>query len=179
MDRCTIGEVAKRAHVGIETLRYYERMGLVVPPPRNGSLYRLYPKETVRRVQCMKRAHQLGFSPKEMTARLALRATPDTPCGDIRTRAFAKINDIAAQMRALQARKRALTHLVEECPGEGEMTDCPMLASLDTAGTAHNGQELTRATKRTLEMFSAGCPACEETVTLLNRIACPSCEVTV
>src|SRR4029450_6063626 len=113
-------------------------MGLVAPPPHNGSHYRLYPEETVRRVQFMKRAQQLGCSPKEMTELLALRATPDTPCGDIRTRAFAKINDIEAKIRALQAMKRALTHLVEECPGEGEMTDCPILASLDTAGKAHN-----------------------------------------
>src|SRR5712691_4968452 len=138
MNRLTIGEVAKQSQVRIETLRYYERLGLVAPPPRNGSNYRLYPQETVRRVQFMKRAQQLGFSLKEITELLALRATPDTPCADIRTRGLAKINDIEAKMRALHAMKRALTQLVEECPEQGAITDCPILESLDTEGKAHN-----------------------------------------
>ena len=84
MERLTIGEVAKQAHVRIETLRYYERTGLVASPPRSESNYRLYPQETVRRVQFIKRAQELGFSLKEITELLALRATPETPCADIR-----------------------------------------------------------------------------------------------
>jgi len=134
MDRLTIGAVAKQAQVRIETLRYYERMGLVTPPPRNGANYRLYPEETVRRVQCIKRAQQLGFSLKEIVELLALRATPETPCADIRTRALAKIETIEEKLRALRAMKHALAQLVEECTGQGEMTDCPILASLDTKG---------------------------------------------
>lgn len=134
MDKLTIGEVAKQAQVHIETLRYYERMGLVESPPRNGSNYRLYPQETVRRVQFIKRAQQLGFSLKEITELLALRTTPETPCADIRTRALAKIDTIAEKIRALHAMKHALTQLVAECPGQGVVTDCPILASLDTEG---------------------------------------------
>ena len=134
MDRLTIGEVAKQAQVRIETLRYYERLGLVAPPPRNGSNYRLYPQETVRRVQFIKRAQQLGFSLKDITELLALRATPETPCADIRTRAVAKIDTMEAKIRALHAMKDVLTQLVTECPGQGEITACPILASLDTEG---------------------------------------------
>jgi len=134
MDRLTIGEVAKQAHVRIETLRYYERMGLVAPPPRNGSNYRLYPEETVRRVQFIKRAQQLGFSLKEITELLALRATLETPCADIRTRAVAHIDTIEGKIRALHAMKAVLTQLVAECPGQGAITDCPILASLDAEG---------------------------------------------
>ena len=134
MDRLTIGEVAKQTHVRIETLRYYERMGLVAPPPRNGSNYRLYPEETVRRVQFIKRAQQLGFSLKEITELLALRATPETPCADIRTRAVAHIDTIEGKIRALHAMKAVLTQLVAECPGQGTITDCPILASLDAEG---------------------------------------------
>ena len=134
MDRLTIGEVAKQAQVCIETLRYYERLGLVAPPPRNGSNYRLYPQEAVRRVQFIKRAQQLGFSLNEITELLALRATPETPCADIRTHALAKIDTIEAKIRALHAMKHALAQLVEECSGQGEITDCPILASLDTKG---------------------------------------------
>ena len=134
MDTCTIGEVAKKAHVRIETLRYYERLGLVAPPPRNGSNYRLYPQETVQRVQFIKRAQQLGFSLKDIAELLALRATPDTPCADIRTHAVAKIDTIDAKIQALQAMKRVLTPLVAACPGKGAATDCPILASLDAEG---------------------------------------------
>ena len=134
MDRLTIGEVAKQAHVRIETLRYYEQMGLVAPPPRNGSNYRLYPEETIRRVQFIKRAQQLGFSLKDITELLALRATPETPCADIRTRAVAHIDTIEGKIRALDAMKAVLTQLVAECPGQGAITDCPILASLDAEG---------------------------------------------
>jgi MerR family mercuric resistance operon transcriptional regulator len=94
MERLTIGEVAQQAHVRIETLRYYERTGLVASPPRSASNYRLYPQETVRRVQFIKRAQALGFSLKEIMELLALRATPETPCADMRSRALDKITAI-------------------------------------------------------------------------------------
>jgi Hg(II)-responsive transcriptional regulator len=132
MERLTIGEVAKQAHVHIETLRYYERTGLIASPPRSESNYRLYPQETVRRVQFIKRAQALGFSLKDITALLALRATPDTPCADMRTRALDKIIAIEEKIRALHAMKHALAQLVAACSGQGAITDCPILASLDT-----------------------------------------------
>ena len=138
MDRFTIGEVAQHAHVRTETLRYYERMGLVAPPPRNGANYRLYPQETVRRIQCIQRAQALGFSLKEIIELLALRATPETPCADIRTRAFDKITAIDEKIEALNAMKYALAKLVDACSGQGEITDCPILASLDTEGNVHH-----------------------------------------
>src|SRR5215468_9618138 len=118
MERLTIGELAKQAHVRIETLRYYERMGLVASPPRSESNYRLYPQETVRRVQFIKRTQELGFSLKEILELLALRATPETPCADIRTRALDKITAIDDKIRALHAMKHALTQLVAECSGQ-------------------------------------------------------------
>lgn len=134
MDGFTIGEVAKQTHVRIETLRYYERRGLVAPPPRNGANYRLYPEETVRRVQFIKRTQALGFSLRDITELLALRATPETPCADIRIRVFAKITAIEQKIRALHAMQHALAQLVAACSGQGEITDCPILASLDTEG---------------------------------------------
>jgi MerR family transcriptional regulator, copper efflux regulator len=137
MERFTIGEVAKQAHVRIETLRYYERTGLVARPPRSESNYRLYPQETVRRVLFIKRAQAPGFSLKEIMELLALRATPETPCADIRQRAFDKITAIEEKIQALNAMKHALAQLVEECSGQGEMTDCPILAALDTEGKVH------------------------------------------
>jgi MerR family mercuric resistance operon transcriptional regulator len=138
MERLTTGEVAKQAHVRIETLRYYERTGLVANPLRSASNYRLYPQETVRRVQFIKRAQALGFSLKDIMELLVLRATPETPCSDIRRRALGKITTIDEKLEALNAMKHALARLVEECSGQGEITDCPILAALDTAGNVHH-----------------------------------------
>jgi len=131
MNGLTIGDVAKQAKVRIETLRYYEREGLVASPPRSRSNYRLYPKDTVRRVQFIKRAQELGFSLKEIKELLALRVEPAAPCADVRTRALEKITTIEEKLRALKAMKHALTQLVDECPGQGAVTDCPILESLN------------------------------------------------
>jgi MerR family copper efflux transcriptional regulator len=130
MNGLTIGDVAKQAKVRIETLRYYEREGLVASPPRSLSNYRLYPEDTVRRVQFIKRAQELGFSLKEIKEFLCLRVDPTTSCADVRARALEKITTIEEKMRALKAMKHALTQLVEECPGQGAVTDCPILESL-------------------------------------------------
>jgi len=138
MEKLTIGEVEKQANVRIETLRYYERTGLVASPPRSESNYRLYPQETVRRVQFIKRAQELGFSLREITELLALRATPETPCVDIRRRALDKITTVEEKIQALHSMKYALAKLVEECSGRGEITACPILAALDSEGKVHN-----------------------------------------
>jgi len=134
MHRLTVGEVARRAAVHIETLRYYEWQGLVARPPRSRANYRLYPEETVRRVQFIKRAQQLGFSLKEIQELLALRAEPQAQCADVRERALAKIHEIEHKVRTLQAMHAALTQLVAACAGRGAVTDCPILASLDVEG---------------------------------------------
>jgi MerR family mercuric resistance operon transcriptional regulator len=136
MDGLTIGEVAKQANVHIETLRYYERQGLVPRPRRSASNYRLYAGDTVRRVRFIKAAQELGFSLAEIRELLSLRATPRTRCAEIRQRAEAKVKAIEAKIASLQAMKRALAKLVAECSGDGPITECPILESFD-AGTHH------------------------------------------
>ena len=101
-------------------------------PPRSRSNYRLYPADTVRRVQFIKRAQSLGFSLKEITELLALRAEPTVRCADVRACAVAKIHHIDDKVRALQAMKTALVKLVAACAGDSPITDCPILESLDT-----------------------------------------------
>jgi DNA-binding transcriptional MerR regulator len=108
MDGLTIGDVAEEAKVNNETLRYYERRGLLTTPPRSPSNYRLYSAETVRRVRFIKGAQALGFSLQEIMELLSLRAEPETSCEDIRERAQAKIAAIEAKMASLQAMKHAL-----------------------------------------------------------------------
>jgi MerR family transcriptional regulator, copper efflux regulator len=131
MRELTISQVARSAAVHIETLRYYERQGLVARPPRSRSNYRLYPEETVQRVQFIKRAQQLGFSLKEIQELLALRTTPQAQCADVRERALAKIHEIEHKVHTLQATHTALTKLVAACAGQGHITDCPILESLN------------------------------------------------
>ena len=130
MNGLTIGQVAKQAGVHVETLRYYERRGLVARPPRSGSNYRLYPHEAVTRLQFIKRAQDLGFSLKEIKELLSLRAAPRAQCADVRERARAKMSDIDERIRSLAAMRNALQKLVAQCAGRGPVTECPILESL-------------------------------------------------
>jgi Hg(II)-responsive transcriptional regulator len=132
MDGLTIGEVAKQAKVHIETIRYYERRGLLERPPRSLSNYRLYPPEAVRRVQFIKRAQELGFSLNDIKELLSLRAAPETECGEIRAHAETKIKDINEKIRSLMTMRSALSTLVAECSGQGPLRECPILESLET-----------------------------------------------
>jgi MerR family copper efflux transcriptional regulator len=132
MDGLTSGEVAERVKVHIETLRYYERRGLVASPPRSIANDRLYPEDAVRRVRFIKRAQELGFSLKEITELLSLRAAPAAGCAAVRAHAEAKIKDIDAKIGSLTAMKSGLAKLVAECSGEGPLTDCPILESIET-----------------------------------------------
>ena len=127
----TIGQVAKAANVHVETLRYYERRGLVPKPPRSPSQYRHYPEDTVPRVQFIKHAQELGFSLREIRELLSLRATPKARCADVKRRAESKIGEIAAKISALQVMRRALARLVSQCDGRLPASACPILESLD------------------------------------------------
>jgi len=126
--------VAQRASVGIETLRYYEKQGLIPRPPRGTSNnYRLYPPETVPRVRFVKRAQELGFSLKEIKELLALRASPKARCADVRERSKTKISEIDEKIRSLRAMRKALLSLVAECRGKEPVRACPILDSLDAS----------------------------------------------
>ena len=132
MDGLTIGEVAQRARVHIETLRYYERQGLVASPPRSIANYRLYPEDAVRRVRFIKRAQELGFTLKEIKELLSLRVAPEAGCAEVRADAEVKIKDIDEKIGSLTAMKSVLAKLVAECAGEGPLPDCPILEFLET-----------------------------------------------
>ncbi len=135
MTTLTIGDVAKQAQVNIETLRYYERQGIVSKPPRTRSNYRLYPEDTVRRVRFVKHAQELGFSLKEIKGLLSLRATPGTSCQDVQQRATAKINEIDEKILSLQSMQQVLHKLVQQCVARhGSLSECPVLESLDSNG---------------------------------------------
>ena len=127
----TIGRVARQAGVGVETVRFYERRGLIDEPPRRQSGYRQFPEETVRRIRFIKRAQELGFSLKEIKELLALRLDSRAKCEDVLKRAESKIAEIEDKIRSLQAMKDALAGLLEACNGRGPASKCPILESLD------------------------------------------------
>jgi MerR family mercuric resistance operon transcriptional regulator len=131
MESLTIGQVARAAGVGVETVRFYEREGLIAEPPRRASGYRQYPPEAVRRIRFIKRAKELGFTLKEVRELLSLRVDPDTTCGDVRARAEAKTDAIGQKIHALQRMKDALVRLTEACVGSGPTGECPILEALD------------------------------------------------
>src|SRR5262245_14308151 len=98
MKLMTIGQVARQGGVGVETVRFYERRGLLQEPSRKESGYRHYGDETVSRLRFIRRAKELGFSLKEIGELLTLRIDPDTDSGDVKRRAEAKIADIDARI---------------------------------------------------------------------------------
>jgi len=127
----TIGWIARRAGVGVETVRFYERQGLIEEPPRRLSGYREYDEEVVSRLGFIRRAKELGFTLKEIKELLSLRRDPATPAADVKRRAQAKIVDIEGKIRALQEMKKALETLTSACRTHGSSAECPLLHALD------------------------------------------------
>jgi len=131
MNPLTIGQLAKHAKVNIETIRYYERRGLIPEPPRRESGYRQYAPEFVTRIQFIKRAQELGFSLNEIADLLALRVDTDTACNEVRKRAENKIASIEGKIQTLQKMKQALETLVVVCNENGVTGECPILGALE------------------------------------------------
>lgn len=131
-----IGEVAAQAGVNVQTLRYYERRGLLAEPERTRSGYRLYPASAVKLVRFIKRAQGLGFSLAEINRLLELRDDRASSCEDVRTLALAKIETVETKMRQLAAMKHALELLVRSCDTDDSRRECPILEALDDVAVA-------------------------------------------
>lgn len=131
MQRLTIGQVAGLADVGVETVRFYERKGLIEEPPRRVSGYRQYPPEAVARIRFIRRAKDLGFSLREIKELLALRLDPQTTCGDVRDRAEEKLVDIRERIDVLERMRAALERLTAACSGNGSVGECPILEAME------------------------------------------------
>jgi Cu(I)-responsive transcriptional regulator len=134
MESLTIGHLARQAGINLETVRYYERVGLLPPAPRSASGYRLFPADAKRRLRFIGRAQELGFSLKEIRELLALRVSPRTTSAEIRKRAEKKIADIEGKIRSLESMSKTLRRLTKSCAGCGPASECPILESLDGEG---------------------------------------------
>jgi len=132
MENLTIGQLAACGGVNLETIRYYEREGLIPPPPRKTSGHRAYSPSAVHRLRFIKRAQELGFSLSEIQELLQLKVDPDQLCGDVVRQIEAKTREVEQKIQHLQAIKRTLVRMKDSCDGHCTVTDCPILESLDT-----------------------------------------------
>lgn len=132
-----IGEIARRAGVNVQTVRYYERRGLLDEPQRRESGYREYTDGALQRLRFIRRAQELGFTLGEIGELLALRLDPGTSASDVKARALAKIDEVDARIRDLTRIRAALAHLAGTCRGgRGPTGDCPLLDALGPIGDA-------------------------------------------
>ena len=127
----TIGRVAHSAGLAIDTVRYYEREGLLEKPARSASGYRHYRPDVVARLRFIRQAKDLGFSLSEIKELLALRVTPGTSCGDVRAHAEHKIADVDRRLASLKRVRGALVKLASACSGKGPVSQCPILEALE------------------------------------------------
>lgn len=130
MARNTIGMVAKRAGVGVETVRFYERQGLIKQPATRERGYREYPDEVVDRIRFIRHAKDLGFTLVETGELLALRVHPRSSCETVQRRAADKIADVDAKVDALRKIKKQLHKLAKACDEREATADCPILEAL-------------------------------------------------
>lgn len=133
-DALTIGPLAERTGVGRETIRFYERKGLIDDPPRSPAGYRLYPPEAVGRLRFIRRAQHLGFTLAEISELLDLRVDDAAGCDAVEARARRKLADVEAKMADLRRISAALGRLVEKCAAREPTGECPILEELEEKG---------------------------------------------
>ena len=124
-----IGQLAQAAGVAVDTVRYYEKQGLLPAPPRRGA-YRAYAREDVQRLRFIRRAKALGFTLEEIAGLLQLSAHRNDDMGAVRQAAQARLLEIEQRIAELERVRAGLRQVLDACPGHGALADCPILASL-------------------------------------------------
>ncbi len=125
-----IGALAQRVGVATETLRYYERLGLIAPAGRSAANYRLYGEVAERRLLFIRRAQALGFSLEDIGELLSLHHRSEASAAEAKRITEARLREVEAKIRDLERMRRGLAELSATCSGEGSAAECPILASL-------------------------------------------------
>ncbi len=137
MQEWTIGQLARQTGVSVDTIRYYERRGLLRPhrrrPTLHGPGYRLYNEDAVRRLRFIKRAQRLGFSLREIRELLELRLDPQADRREVQRRIEHKVQTIDTKIRELRRLRHALIRIRRRCQGPGPVCACPILDALESA----------------------------------------------
>jgi MerR family transcriptional regulator, copper efflux regulator len=140
MRAVTIGEAARQAGVGVETIRFYERRGLIQRPAKpQASGFRVYSPEQIERIKFIRQAQQIGFSLLEIEELLSLRADPNADCADVRKQAAAKLEEVERKLEQLRQIRAALQALLAVCPGSGGLQACTILDTLVQPNAAIRG----------------------------------------
>ncbi|MBN8546073.1 MAG: heavy metal-responsive transcriptional regulator [Ignavibacteria bacterium] len=126
-----VGQLAKDAGINVESIRYYEKQGLLPKPKRRDSHYRIYDEVDLHRLLFIKRAKELGFTLKEIKELLRLRIDDDAKCGDIKHLTEQKLRDVENRIRDLKKIKTVLVKLIDQCINEEVSSEeCPILESI-------------------------------------------------
>ena len=142
MKAMTISKAASKAGVGVETIRFYERRGLIQKPRKpEGNGFRVYPEETVQRTRFIRQAQEIGFKLREIDELLSLQSDPSADCADVRDRATVKLEEVNRKIVQLENMRSALEELITACPASGALRACSILQALGS-----NGQEETSKT---------------------------------
>lgn len=145
MKTLTIGQLAKRSHVTVETIRYYERRGLIPNPPRRPSGYRQFSQTDLERMRFIKHAQSIGFTLKEIAEMLALKVEDSATCGDVTQKIDAKLIDVAGKIKTLLRMKDTLIKLKQACKKPmAPSKDCPILELLDMEEYESDGKETVK-----------------------------------
>ncbi|MGQ0751240.1 MAG: heavy metal-responsive transcriptional regulator [Betaproteobacteria bacterium] len=144
----TIGKVAKRAQVTADSIRFYEREGLILPMRKSESGYRLYTDDAIRRIAFIKQAQECGFSLAEIRELLRLRTTDKACCDDIYRVSVQKKLQLEHKIKALTSMSQALTRLIDMCSHDRKSLDeCPILGALEADATQQTGKAPKAQTK--------------------------------
>lgn len=128
MKAITIGKLAKACDVRVDTVRYYERVGLLSPLERSDAGYRIYDPSGIDQLRFIRRAQTLGFTLEEIKELLELADRPEADCANIRDYALVKISEVEQRINDLNKIKNSLDELAAFCPGEGKpLTECNIL----------------------------------------------------
>ena len=132
-----IGELSRQTGCNVETIRYYERVGLLPRPPRSAGRYRLYDTGDVRRLAFVRRARELGFTLDEVRALLVLSAANgENTCSEVRDLTARHLADVRAKIADLRAMERVLSEAVHQCD-TGGLPGCPLIDTLSTSAPLH------------------------------------------
>ncbi len=135
MREFTIGELSRLTQVGSETIRYYEKIGIMPNPPRNSSGYRIYSTPHLERLSFVRRSRELGFSQPEVRKLLTLVDEHKYTCAEVREMTAMHLSTVRNKIKDLRKLEKALANMVSECDG-GDIPDCPIVDILSTVPDA-------------------------------------------
>lgn len=131
-DLIQIGQLANKSGVNIQTIRYYERRGLIKPKRIKESGYRLYDEGAVRTISFIKQAKELGFSLKEIDSLIKLRSPSKANCAKVKDRAGLKLQDVREKLGKLKKMEKSLLALIDDCAKEQTFDVCPIITALES-----------------------------------------------